>query len=370
MAMSSSMVSFLYTLVFVVVTCHSFTIAPIGTRTSSTHPINISNTASTTTKFHQNQWKNNLKKVRVDNNHSIRNIMALSSTEDENNNINNNNNDSNKDEISKTQIENQMIQLQKEKSNNVGGNDADDTNKVKYHLQRQEEVFDNLSDFFNSDDATPEDVKPLLSFIIQKALSDMIQCSSGSSDDHDDDNDDQKPIYHVLDVGCGVGALFPFYVQEADKLGIRLHVTGIDLSSKMITCAKENANALLEGKEVEGEKHHLFAFENKDFVQFALGDDDDDDGGDGGDGGNKYDEQDRVLALYQGISNEQSDKQRGQYDAVVINACFGNFYNPGTVWSCVWSTHTFVFHFFRYVIFISYMHNHNSNLCGVFQVPC
>ena len=79
-------------------------------------------------------------------------------------------------------IENQMIKLHKEKSESlkeqVDDDDDDDndtevkatsTSTVQNHLKRQRELFDNLSEFFDSDDATPDEVKPLLSYLMKNA---------------------------------------------------------------------------------------------------------------------------------------------------------------------------------------------------------
>ena len=250
-------------------------------------------------------------------------------------------------------IEGRMVELHKEtsdslknqNSSNVDTNadvdvDASDNNlnsstsSVEKHLQRQQQLFDDLSSFFNSDDATPDEVKPLLSYIMNQVLDDMMQCRNDGitrfqtrrdSNEKEKDNMVSEDVisnnsYKILDVGCGVGALFPFYLEQAKKLDMNLNILGMDLSSKMITCAEENANALLE--ETNTKDIHSFKFENGDFVQRVLGD--------------GY-----SATSDNGDSDENIQKHRGQYDAVVINACFGNFYDPGKVFYCFVSYFSF-----------------------------
>ncbi len=151
------------------------------------------------------------------------------------------------------QIENQMLSLHKEKSGKLQCNttSASGVNEMNRHLIRQQKLFDDLSTFFNSDDATPEEVKPLLSLIINNVLRQMIDGHKDginkkklkSYNEEGDSNDISSDEFRILDIGCGVGALFPFYLKEATKFNYinRLNIVGLDLSSKMINYAKENA---------------------------------------------------------------------------------------------------------------------------------
>jgi len=127
--------------------------------------------------------------------------------------------------------------------------------------------------------------------------------------------------YKILDVACGTGALFPYYLQAADKLGIRLSIVGLDLSPKMISMAKTNAEKLLLGLPGNGTTHS-FQFVLGDFVQTILG------------VGYETDYEDRdtmragcLIGSGDGVEDELTKDHRGVYDAVVFNACFGNFYD-------------------------------------------
>lgn len=242
-------------------------------------------------------------------------------------------------------FEEQIVTLQKEKSGLLNkdtdaGADADANTKkgdqeedVEQHLIRQKKLFDDMSTFFNSDEATPEEVKPLLSYIMNQVLVDMMTCHEdgvhrfnqrkGFNDDDSDDNENKKKIgkeFKILDVGCGVGALFPFYLEQANTLGIDLNIVGVDLSSKMIQYAKENSDKmLLLEKENGNGNQHSFDFVNGDFVQKLLG--------------QGYIPDKSIIGFGDGVVNEETEVYRGQYDAVVINACFGNFYEPVSVLS-------------------------------------
>lgn len=246
-------------------------------------------------------------------------------------------------------IENQMIKLHKEKSESlkeqVDDDDDDDndtevkatsTSTVQNHLKRQRELFDNLSEFFDSDGATPDEVKPLLSYLMKKVLSEMSdshargitryntrQRESRKGDDDAISDKDPSKEFRILDVGCGVGALFPFYVEQAQLLDMKLHIVGLDLSPNMISRAEENAQKLLE--DTGTTDTHTIEFRNGDFVQMLLGE--------------EYeaivaDETSSSIIGYNDYSvalDEQVVEHREQYDAVVINACFGNFYDPVSV---------------------------------------
>ena len=247
------------------------------------------------------------------------------------------------DKKKRNEIENQMLDLHKEQSQSLSSSSSSPnstkSSSLNQHLQHQKQMFDNLSSFFNSYDATPPEVQPLLSFIIQRVLHNIIQSydnqrnriqiRKGNKDSEATGGD--KIIMKqmkILDVGCGVGALFPFYLQEANKLNVTLDIVGVDLSSNMIKYAKDNSNSLLlEMKSNncdDNDVKHDFNFEQGDFVQMVMGE---------GYGQNNYNEgkndMNEIVGFDFGIVNYQTSKHRGQYDAVVINACFGNFYDQG-----------------------------------------
>ena len=191
------------------------------------------------------------------------------------------------------------------------------------HLAHQRDTFDSLADFFDSEEATPDDVRPILQSLVGRSLARMLECQDSVEDGDEKDNGGADKTstseYHILDIGCGVGALFPYYVEAADAMDIRLKVTGIDLSPKMTALAKSNADGLMAVEKEEEESgeaeasgaapRHTFDVVTGDFVELLLGTD-------------YYELNDGV-----GYENDDTNKYRSMYDAVVVNACYGNFYD-------------------------------------------
>ena len=65
--------------------------------------------------------------------------------------------------------------------------------------------------FLNTEDAIPPEVVPILQWLTKKALSETI-----TSRVKEDDDSDATAVLKILDVGCGTGALFPFYLNAAN----------------------------------------------------------------------------------------------------------------------------------------------------------
>ena len=222
-----------------------------------------------------------------------------------------------------------LVELQKKRSaESSSAKSAAPINidSLSEHLVHQRDTFDSMADFFDSEEATPDDVRPILQSLVGRSLARMWECQDSAEptspngdgdDDVDDASADESNEYHILDVGCGVGALFPYYVEAADAMDIRLKVTGVDLSPQMTALAKSNADDLVAVEQEEedggGEEaalpRHTFDVVTGDFVEMVLGTD-------------YYDLNDGV-----GHENEDTNQYRSMYDAVVVNACYGNFYD-------------------------------------------
>ncbi len=175
------------------------------------------------------------------------------------------------------------------------------------HLKHQQECFDKMSDFFNSDEATPPDVVPVVSFLVKNALKDVLSFKDpdGEPDENKDDDDDadqSKKRLAILDVGCGTGALFSTYLEAADELGVGLDITGLDLSPKMIHFATQNAKALIDASS----SSHVINCKEGDLIQQTLG----------------VELCKEVLTGFDhGVVNDATSNYRGKFDAVMINAC-------------------------------------------------
>lgn len=168
---------------------------------------------------------------------------------------------------------------------------------LEEHLKHQKDVFDDMAEFFNSGEASAPEIEPALDYIVDKVLRQMMSESSETK-------------YNILDVGSGTGALFPHYLNAADRLGIQLNITGIDLSDKMTSFARENTEKLISG-DTRRQKHSIECVTG-DFIESIMG--------------HKISQKD-ITGFSTGVVNEITGKYREKYDAVVINACFANFFD-------------------------------------------
>ena len=177
-----------------------------------------------------------------------------------------------------------------DKQKKVSGNNKRDVEEpsVQDYLKHQREVFDDMSEFFNSDEATPPEVEPILFYLVKKTLAQTIE------------GKEEKKV-SLLDVGCGTGALFPWYLKAADELGIELDIKGLDLSPKMTMHANENGKKLIG----DGGKHSIQC-ETGDFVEKVMGID--------------FCEK-SLIGFDSGVTNDDTSVYRGVFDAVMINAC-------------------------------------------------
>lgn len=187
----------------------------------------------------------------------------------------------------------------------VGENDpTTTTTTIEKHLSHQQKVFNEMAPFFDSEEATPEEVKPVLRYLVKKTLSQM-KTTRGDSDDE---------VFNILDVGCGTGALFPYYLEAANEMQIRLSIVGVDLSPKMVECATANSRQMIA--DTAGGSKHSIRCENGDFVKMVMGID--------------YCSK-SLTGFNNGVVDESTEKFRESFDAVVINACFGNFLDQDSV---------------------------------------
>ena len=201
-----------------------------------------------------------------------------------------------------------FVEKQKKVSSSNEG-ETDPSPSIRSYLDHQRAVFDDMSDYFNTEEATLPEIEPILDYLVKKAL---IQSSSSiSSDLQNNTEEESKKVLKVLDVGCGTGALFSSYIKAADELGITLDIKGVDLSPKMISYAQENAKMLVQ----QDDDKHAIDCEMGDFVQKVLG----------------VENSPATLVGFDGGVVEGTEGFRGTFDLCVINACFGNFFDSDSV---------------------------------------
>ncbi|GKY95501.1 hypothetical protein MPSEU_000511800 [Mayamaea pseudoterrestris] len=164
---------------------------------------------------------------------------------------------------------------------------ASNTEKSKF-LNHQRSVFDEFASYFASDEAVPPEVEPALRQICTRIIDQQVRHGNQESQQQEE----QQPI-RILDVACGTGVLHSYFLEAAGaaRSSRPLHITGLDLSPNMITKARER-------------RHDNESLSNAK-IDFVVSD----------------------ILQYMNDETDESSK----YDAVVMNACFGNFMEPRAV---------------------------------------
>lgn len=141
------------------------------------------------------------------------------------------------------------------------------------HLRHQTQVFDEMAHTFASGETISDDLIPIYQHLVSEIL--------GSSDTNN---------VKLLDVACGSGALWPFFVEAC--AGSRLDVTGVDLSKNMATAANNLATEIGDIN-----KSSFFRAVQSDIQAYCK------------------------------------ETPQESFQIAVLNACFGNFWQPYEVLS-------------------------------------
>jgi riboflavin kinase len=172
------------------------------------------------------------------------------------------------------------------------------------HVQHQQVVFDELSTWFaHHGSHVPENLVAVYQHLASKIISSSLVVAVQNRAT-DDENEEKQTVVRILDVGTGTGVLYAFLLQAANENNVTLHITGVDLSPRMIELARENAQqALLQ----EEHQHHAIDPVQANVLEYHL------------------------PATTDKDKDETTSPCRLLYDAVIINACFGNFFDPRAV---------------------------------------
>jgi riboflavin kinase len=203
-----------------------------------------------------------------------------------------------------------FTQMQKKASSKIRQTDSE-----MDHLRHQQQVFDEMSVVFASGDTVPAALVPVYQHLAQKIMSTVQQqrahaygllFSNTDTDDYREEEEELEPLpipdstYRVLDVATGTGAFYEYYMAAADaeRAKMSLHITGVDLAPAMAKLAVKHAAAVLlqaifESGRAAGE--HEISVLQGDILQYAIDDD------------------------------------SQLFDAIVANACFGNFWDQSAV---------------------------------------
>eukprot|EP00527_Entomoneis_sp_CCMP2396_P001536 CAMPEP_0198141934 /NCGR_PEP_ID=MMETSP1443-20131203/4848_1 /TAXON_ID=186043 /ORGANISM="Entomoneis sp., Strain CCMP2396" /LENGTH=536 /DNA_ID=CAMNT_0043804823 /DNA_START=109 /DNA_END=1719 /DNA_ORIENTATION=- len=165
-------------------------------------------------------------------------------------------------------------------------------------LKHQAQTFDEMAPVFAKKETIPEHllhVYQTLAFKILEVLINERQAASGVNEDQDF----LRP-YQILDVACGTGALWPFLLEKATAMNMTLLIQGLDLSPRMVECAKEHAASLLTP-----DSSHRIEVVCSDIMEYH--------------GAPVESEEQNETTTYT------------SYDAVICNACWANFYSPQAI---------------------------------------
>jgi riboflavin kinase len=177
-------------------------------------------------------------------------------------------------------------------------------------VEHQRQVFDGMAKWFASDEAIPEDLHPTYRYLTDRIIQACCEggdSQSGVSASRDGASAASRTL-RLLDVGTGTGALIPFYqeaIQEHNRRHRRsdvLRITGVDLSPNMIAEARRKYRHLLAADSAEGDG--ASASSSSTVIDDLV-----------------------VANILEYALPEGEDR----YDAIGLNACFGNFLHPRRV---------------------------------------
>jgi riboflavin kinase len=169
---------------------------------------------------------------------------------------------------------------------------------LEEHLQHQKRVFDDMANYFATGQTMAPELDYVYKYLARCILSQQLPTASSSpTSGAEADGGNNVRVLDILDVGCGAGALWPYLAEAAATAtdgGVKLKVTGVDVSRNMVRAAADRADALFEEFMFTPHKHNFAVIESD------------------------------VLQL-------DSNKGKNSYDLIVVNACFGNFWNQTAV---------------------------------------
>jgi len=174
-------------------------------------------------------------------------------------------------------------------------------------LQLQKDTFDRIADWFaDTQQAIPDELLPIYQAMAQTILQTAVQTRPQPVEGETVQplpDEQQEPKFRLLDVACGTGALFPFYLQAADDLSLSMDITGVDLSKKMVEFADARLSDILSASSSSDVTTHTIRVLESDILQYNGQNDRND-------------------------NNANDIQQPKLFDAIVANACFGNFWDP------------------------------------------
>ena len=161
------------------------------------------------------------------------------------------------------------------------------------HLSNQAEAFDMMAPMFSRSDGLPPDTAAVVNHIAVTFLQEVVEVRQNGAIMR---GEEPPTKIRLLDIGCGAGVLFRFMMIEANNLGIDLHITGVDVSEKMIEAGKGHALNVLKDNVI-------------------------------GAGGGDQQQYHSIECVADDFVNYLTEKDDSIYDGVIANSCFANFYD-------------------------------------------
>lgn len=148
---------------------------------------------------------------------------------------------------------------------NIGANTK--IQSASDHLELQKKVFNEMSDTFASKETITDDLIPIYEDLADQIARPLLKSQPNTTH------------FRLLDVACGTGALFPFLAKKFHSLDL----VGVDVSPRMVQGALQYAQEVIQ----EHSNTEINVVES-DFLAY---------------------------------------ESTNLFDGIIMNACFGNFYN-------------------------------------------
>jgi riboflavin kinase len=201
---------------------------------------------------------------------------------------------------SKTSEEDQekLLQIHKTASDDSLKTSSSPHESEKEHLLHQQQVFDKMSHWFaDSEKEVPPELVPVYQHLAHQIVTQLQESFQTGVDQRNARGLNGLPekapnAYRILDVACGTGVLWNFLLEAADQRGVKLFITGVDLSEKMVETGTERAKQVL----AKSSQSHTIDVIQSEILEYCA-----------------------------------SPNNANDYHGVIANGCFGNFWDQRQV---------------------------------------
>ena len=224
-----------------------------------------------------------------------------------------------------------IIQLQTQESNALLKEQPAQVASMPYeeYILHQQTVFDKVSDWFaQRENEVPPEYVPIYQQLAEQIIQELplpnrYGIQEEEVEPHNNNLDRPTTTFRILDVACGTGVLWEFFFQAAETAAEAaaqadnaskdlqkpiLQIVGVDLSSCMVQKGQERAEQLQQQSEFT--YHPLITVIQDEICDYCSS-----------------------ITTMSGTttSTNQTFASETLYHGIVVNACFGNFWNPRQV---------------------------------------